>query len=74
VYWLNMLLTALICYATLFAVLPIITPIMDMLGKEMTKSVWLGASEEPVEWKPTSWPFEKEEVRPRDERIDQAAR
>ena len=64
-YWLNMLLTALICYVTLFAALPIVTPIMELLGKEMTKSVWLSASEEPVEWKPTSWPFEKEEVQPK---------
>ena len=61
-YWLNMLLTALISYATLFAALPIVTPVMEMLGKEMTKSVWVAASEEPVEWRPTSWPLSREEV------------
>jgi len=61
-YWLNILLTALITYACLFACLPIVTPVMEMLGKEMTKSIWIAASEEPPAWKPTTWPFEKEEV------------
>jgi hypothetical protein len=35
---------------------------MDMLGKEFTRNIWLGASEEPVRWKPTAWPLEKEQI------------
>lgn len=62
-YWLNMLLTALICYATLFACLPIVTPIMEMLGKEITKGIWVSASEEPPKWRPSSYPFSVEEIR-----------
>jgi len=61
-YWLNMLLTALICYTTLFSILPIVTPVMEMLGKEITKGIWISASEEPPVRRPTSWPFSKEEI------------
>ncbi|OQO02914.1 hypothetical protein B0A48_11197 [Cryoendolithus antarcticus] len=61
-YWLNMLLTAIICYVALFACLPIVTPAIEMLGKEMTKSIWVGASQEPDEWRPTSWPLGRDEV------------
>jgi hypothetical protein len=61
-YWVNILLVALISYSTLFAILPIVTPVMDMLGKEFTRNIWLGASEEPVKWKPTAWPLEKEQI------------
>nr|POE76127.1 hypothetical protein CFP56_59607 [Quercus suber] len=62
-YWLNMLLTALICYATLFAALPIVTPVMEMLGKEITKGIWVSASEEPAPYRPTSYPLAVSEVR-----------
>ena len=62
-YWLNMLLTAIICYATLFAALPIVTPVMEMLGKEITKGIWVSASEEPAPWRPSSYPLSIEEIR-----------
>ncbi|WPG99057.1 Hypothetical protein R9X50_00186200 [Acrodontium crateriforme] len=62
-YWLNILLTALISYATLFAVLPIVTPVMEMLGKEITRGIWIGASEDPADWKPSSFPLSVEEIR-----------
>ncbi|KAK5125519.1 hypothetical protein LTR85_000630 [Meristemomyces frigidus] len=62
-YWLNMLLTALCCYATLFACLPIVTPVMEMLGKEITKGIWVSASEEPPPWRPSSYPFSVEDIR-----------
>ncbi|KAF2766803.1 hypothetical protein EJ03DRAFT_168544 [Teratosphaeria nubilosa] len=62
-YWLNVLLTAIICYCTLFAVLPIITPIMEMLGKEVTNSIWVSASEEPAPWQPSSYPFSIDDIR-----------
>jgi hypothetical protein len=62
-YWLNILLTAIICYCTLFACLPIVTPVMELLGKEITKGIWIGASEEPAPWRPSSFPFSIEEIR-----------
>ncbi|KAK4540003.1 hypothetical protein LTR36_009901 [Oleoguttula mirabilis] len=62
-YWLNMLLTALCCYTTLFACLPIVTPVMEMLGKEITKGIWVSASEEPPPWRPSSYPFSVQDVR-----------
>lgn len=62
-FWLNILLTALICYASLFACLPIVTPVMEMLGKEITKSIWISASEEPAPWRASTYPFSLEEIR-----------
>ncbi|KAK3068431.1 hypothetical protein LTR53_014008, partial [Teratosphaeriaceae sp. CCFEE 6253] len=62
-YWLNMLLTALISYAGLFAILPLVTPVMEMLGKEITRGIWVSASEAPAEWRPSSHPFAVEEIR-----------
>lgn len=61
-YWVNILLVAIISYSTLIAILPVVTPVMDMLGKEMTRNIWQSASEEPVPWKPAAWPLGKEEV------------
>lgn len=61
-YWVNILLVAIISFSSLFLILPVVTPVMEMLGKEMTRNIWLAASEEPVEWKPTTWPLEKEEI------------
>lgn len=61
-YWLNILLTALICYSTLFACLPIVTPVMEMLGKEITKTIWVSASEEPAPWRPSSYPLAISEI------------
>jgi hypothetical protein len=69
-YWVNILLVALISFSTLFAILPVITPVIDMLGKELTRNVWLSASEEPVAWKPTSWPLGRERVEAQLERND----
>jgi hypothetical protein len=70
-YWVNILLVALISFSTLFAVLPVITPVIDMLGKELTRNVWLSASEEPVGWKPTVWPLEREEAEAHSGRHDE---
>lgn len=61
-YWVNILLVAIISFSCLFAILPVVTPVMEMLGKEMTRNIWLSASEEPVRWKPTHWPIEKKDV------------
>ncbi|KAJ9193764.1 CAZyme family GH16 [Paecilomyces variotii] len=56
-YWLCVLLTAIICYGMIFAVLPILTPPIELLGKNFTLTVWEHASQEPAPRKPTTYPF-----------------
>ena len=56
-YWLCVLLTAIICYGTLFASLPLLTPPIEAVGKNFTLSLWENASQEPVARKPTTFPF-----------------
>ena len=59
-YWLCLLLTFIVCYATLFASLPILTPPIELLGKKFTLSLWEHASQEPPPRNPTTFPFGKE--------------
>lgn len=56
-YWLCELLVAIICYFTLFACLPFLTPPIEAVGKKFTLSLWDGASQEPIKRKPTTYPF-----------------
>lgn len=56
-YWLAGLLTGIICYGTLFACLPLLTPPIEAVGKNFTLSLWGHASQEPIVRKPTSYPF-----------------
>jgi hypothetical protein len=56
-YWLCILLTFLVCYGTLFASLPILTPPIEALGKKFTLSLWEHASQEPPPRNPTTYPF-----------------
>jgi hypothetical protein len=59
-YWLCVLLTAIISYGTLFCSLPLLTPPIELLGKNFTLSLWEHASQEPVPRKPTTFPFGKD--------------
>lgn len=59
-YWLCVLLTVIISYGTLFASLPLLTPPIEMLGKNLTLSIWEHASQAPCPRKPTTFPFGKE--------------
>ncbi|OJJ45245.1 hypothetical protein ASPZODRAFT_69398 [Penicilliopsis zonata CBS 506.65] len=56
-YWLCVLLVCCICYAALFACLPLLTPPIEMLGKRSTLRLWEHASSEPVRRRPTLFPF-----------------
>ena len=56
-YWLAGLMTGIICYGTLFACLPLLTPPIEAVGKNFTLSLWEHASQEPITRKPTSYPF-----------------
>ncbi|KAL5320384.1 hypothetical protein ACEPPN_011185 [Leptodophora sp. 'Broadleaf-Isolate-01'] len=56
-YWLCCLLVTIICYGVLLASLPILTPPIELLGKNFTLHLWEHASQEPVPRKPTTHPF-----------------
>lgn len=59
-YWVNMVVTALACYTSLFLCLPIITPVVEALGKSVTVSIWAAASEAPAPKRATTFPFPKD--------------
>lgn len=69
-YWVCTLITAIVCYGTLFAVLPLLTPPIEALGKGFTQRLWQFASTEPVERKPTTYPFGEEFLTTRDQLQD----
>lgn len=56
-YWANMLVVATCSYTVIFACLPILTPILETLGKSITSTIWRNASEEPNRRKDTLFPF-----------------
>jgi len=59
-YWAVMLVNATACWGTLFLVLPVVTPALEMLGKSVTASIWRFGVEGSVKKEGTLWPFEKE--------------
>ena len=65
-YWLCVLLTAIVSYAALFGCLPILTPPIEIVGKNFTQSLWEHASQEPVPRRPTTWPFDQDLLKGRD--------
>ena len=56
-YWVNMLITAFVTYTVLYLTLPIITPVVEALGKSVTNSIWASASEPPAPKRNTLYPF-----------------
>jgi hypothetical protein len=56
-YWLNLLTVAICCYATLFASLPLLSPVVETLGKQITSNIWQFAREKPAPRRPTLFPF-----------------
>ncbi|MCJ1459983.1 hypothetical protein MMC28_010362 [Mycoblastus sanguinarius] len=56
-YWLNILIVALACYSTLAISLPLLTPIVETLGKNLTMDIWQYAREAPPPRRPTLHPF-----------------
>jgi hypothetical protein len=56
-YWLNMLVVAICCYAALIACLPILTPVVETLGKNITANIWRFSHEKPSPRRPTLFPF-----------------
>jgi hypothetical protein len=58
-YWANMLVVAVVCYTILFLSLPLLTPIVETLGKNVTANIWLYAHVQPTKKQNTLFPFEK---------------
>lgn len=56
-YWLNLTIVALCCYVVLFLSLPILTPVVETLGKNVTNIIWQFAHERPAPRRPTMFPF-----------------
>ena len=59
-YWSNVLIVALCCYITLGLSVPIITPVVNSLGKTVTADIWRQARDEPAPRRPTLYPFPKD--------------
>ncbi|KAA8569942.1 hypothetical protein MFRU_005g00930 [Monilinia fructicola] len=56
-YWSVALITAVVCYGTLFASLPILTPVVETLGKNVTGNIWRMAHLKPAPRRKTLFPF-----------------
>lgn len=56
-YWSNILIVALCCYFVIGLSSPLLTPIVESLGKILSKDVWRIAHEVPLPRKPTLYPF-----------------
>lgn len=59
-YWSNILIVALCCYTVLALTTPVVTPVLDCLGKTITTDIWRQAREDPVPRRPTLYPFPKD--------------
>ncbi|MDI1492338.1 MAG: hypothetical protein OHK93_003551 [Ramalina farinacea] len=59
-YWLNILLVAICCYTALALSLPLLTPVVEGLGKSITGDIWKDAREDPVPRQPTLYPFRRD--------------
>ncbi|KAK5020530.1 hypothetical protein LTR16_000989, partial [Cryomyces antarcticus] len=58
-YWLNMLVVAISCYSAIILFLPVLTPAIELIGKNITANIWQAAHEEPAPRRPTLYPFSK---------------
>ncbi len=56
-YWANLLIVAVCCYAVLVLSLPLLTPIVETLGKHVTANIWQFAHENPAPRRSTLYPF-----------------
>jgi len=71
-YWLCVLLVTIICYGTLVGSLVILTPPIEMLGKNLTLSIWDNASQDPLPRNSTTFPFGKQLLRRGEEAVDRS--
>ncbi|KAL0258430.1 hypothetical protein SLS55_007606 [Diplodia seriata] len=62
VYWLNALLVGVTCYGIILLSLPIVTPAIEILGRDITINIWEFANVKPPPKKDTLFPFNKHEL------------
>ncbi|KAF2644163.1 hypothetical protein P280DRAFT_546983 [Massarina eburnea CBS 473.64] len=56
-YSVNVVAVGVTSYAILFAILPIVTPVIEALGKDITALCWMSATEKPPPKRRTLFPF-----------------
>ena len=56
-YWANMLVTILTSYLVIFLSLPILSPLVDTVGKTISADIWENASTKPPPRRRTLFPF-----------------
>jgi len=59
-YSLNIAIVAVVCYSVLVLSLPILTPVVETLGKNVTGNIWRYANEKPAPRRSTLYPFKKD--------------
>jgi hypothetical protein len=68
-YWAVMLVNAAACWGTLFLVLPVVTPTIEILGKGVMEAIWRFGIDGSVKNGGALWPCEKELLLGRSGRI-----
>ncbi|KAF2792669.1 glycoside hydrolase family 16 protein [Melanomma pulvis-pyrius CBS 109.77] len=69
-FGINVTVVGITSYILLFAILPIITPIIEALGKDITALVWTTAIEKPPARRRTLFPFPDDLFKRREEKSD----
>jgi hypothetical protein len=69
-YGINVTAVGISSYVLLFAILPIITPVIEALGKDVTSLVWTTAIEKSPERRRTLFPFPDDLFKRCEEKID----
>lgn len=66
-YSVNVLIVAVCCYLVLFLSLPILTPIVELISRDVCRNLWKGASEPPPKRRRTLYPFDGRILERKDE-------
>lgn len=69
-YGINVTVVGISSYILLFAILPIVTPVIEALGKDITSLVWKIATEKSPARRPTLFPFPGDLFKRREEKSD----
>ncbi|KAF2683228.1 glycoside hydrolase family 16 protein, partial [Lentithecium fluviatile CBS 122367] len=56
-FGINVTVVGITSYVVLFAILPVVTPVVEALGKDVTALVWMGATEKSPPRRRTLFPF-----------------
>jgi hypothetical protein len=59
-YWANLLVVGLASYAVIILSLPLLTPVIEVLGIKIVKDIWRDAHEQPPKRRATLFPFPRD--------------